>query len=134
MEKKESIILKEEQEIEPVHFILLVVADIILLLTGLVSFIFTNFSYNLIKKAIPETALSIINLTWLSIVWMILAYILFVAVYNIKKKLTKDWTYFVMVLGIIVLLTANVIPGILILASAVMQIVKNIKLSRYKEE
>ena len=55
---------------------------------------------------------------------------LFVACYNIKQKVTKDWIYFVLVLGIIVVLTANIIPGILILVSAVLQIIKDIKLSK----
>lgn len=131
MAEKKECDAKENQEIEPVHFILLVVADALLLISGLAAFFFTNFSLNLIKKAIPDTSLNIVNLTLISVAWIVLAYILFVNIYNLKQKVTKDWIWFTLILGIIVVLTANIIPGILIIVSAVMQIIKDIKLNRY---
>ncbi len=128
-EERIKLVLDERKQLNKVHFILLIVSAALLFITGLLTLVFSGSFINNLRGSSETAFLNELNLILLSSAWMFLSYFLAVAVYKMKKKLTREWIYLVLFFGVLTLFTGNIIAGILIFTVSIILLIKDIKLA-----
>ena len=130
IKKEEKIrnVLDERKELKKVYFIILIISTALLFLTGLSALIFSGTFVNKLNANIDNPVLTEMNIVILSSAWLFMSYLLSLSIYQIKKKLTRNWINLLLFFSILTIFTGNIISGLLALVVSILLLVDDIKL------
>jgi len=130
IKKEEKIrnVLDERKKLKKVYFIILIISTALLFLTGLSALIFSGTFVNKLNANIDNPVLTEMNIVILSSAWLFMSYLLSLSIYQIKKKLTRNWINLLLFFSILTIFTGNIISGLLALVVSILLLVDDIKL------
>jgi len=132
--KKE--IKKEEKRRKPkislAANILLIIGLVILAANGILILVMQSWIIDTMKATLGSS-ISPVLLTTLGVIWLILALLAGTANFRINKTASREWSWFLFVLAIIILISGRIESGILILLSSIIYLSKT-KTEKEKEK
>ncbi len=123
-------IFDERRKFKKIYFILLIASAVLLFVTGIFTLIFSGSVLNKLKETGENSVLTEMNIVLLSSAWLFMSYFVSLAIYHLNKKVTRNWIYLTLSLGVIVMFTGNFISGPLIIVVSILLLVRDIKLMR----
>lgn len=129
-EERIKNIFNERRKLKKIYLILLVASSVLLFATGIFTLIFSGSVFSKLKETDESSVLTEMNIVLLSSAWLFMSYFVAMSAYHMNKKVTRNWIYLTLSLGIIVIFLGNFLSGPLIVVVSIILLVRDTRLMR----